>query len=172
MLYPGLNVLNTYKTVTDIFRGYRHNLNTMKGEFYETKNLTSDFYPILASRQKRGLLAKLNSPCGLAVSDGIVWADGANLFLNGEKIQGVVLSTLPENNPKRIVCMGAYICVFPDNIYVNSTDLSDYGSMEMHWESPVSTTIKYILSDGNGKAYDKITVSKKEIGRASCRERV
>ena len=56
MRLPKMNVLAASRTVTEIFGGYNHNLRIGDGEFYDMKNLTSAYYPILSPRGKRGFI--------------------------------------------------------------------------------------------------------------------
>ena len=160
MLYPTLNTIQTKNIMTTVFSGMRRGLKQGEGEFYHTENLTTDCCPLATDRAKRGTVAVLDSPQGLAVKDGLVYADGADLYYNGERVPGLVLSTLPQSQPKRFVSMGAYLCVFPDNLYLNTADMSEYGSMEMSWEG--DTQISYSICKGDGTAYEKPAVSKDE----------
>ena len=160
MLYPTLNTIQTKNIMTTVFSGMRRGLKQGEGEFYHTENLTTDCCPLATDRAKRGTVAVLDSPQGLAVKDGLVYADGADLYYNGERVPGLVLSTLPQSQPKRFVSMGAYLCVFPDNLYLNTADMSEYGSMEMSWEG--DTQISYSSCKGDGTAYEKPAVSKDE----------
>lgn len=43
--------------VTDVFGGYNHNLKINDGEFYDMRNLTSDYYPLMGNRQLRSMIA-------------------------------------------------------------------------------------------------------------------
>lgn len=45
------------ETVTNIFSGYNHNFKIGDGEFYDMKNLTSDYYPLLGNRDVRSIIA-------------------------------------------------------------------------------------------------------------------
>ena len=162
MLYPNLQEIQVYNQMTTRFNGYNHSLKTMDGEFYETKNLTTDYYPLAASRQRRGTVAALASPQGLTAKDSLVYADGADLYYNGERVPGIVLSGIPDKQPKKFVSMGAYLCIFPDNLYLNTADMTDYGSMEANWESSTGTTVKYSICKGDGTAYEKPAVSSDE----------
>lgn len=158
MLYPKIKEISSSSLYTDRFKGINRGLRSGDGEFYDTKNMTNDFYPVLSSRKKRGVVTKLNDPVGMAVKDGLIYADGSDLYYNGNKVEGVVLSTLYDNCPKRFVGMGAYLLVFPDNIYVNTVDLTDFGSMEMSFEA--DDEVSFTLSNADGTAYDMPTVSK------------
>lgn len=42
--------------VTDTFGGYNHNLKIDDGEFYDMRNLTSDYYPLMGNRAARSLV--------------------------------------------------------------------------------------------------------------------
>lgn len=42
--------------VTDVFGGYNHNLKINDGEFYDMRNLTSDYYSLMGNRQLRSMI--------------------------------------------------------------------------------------------------------------------
>ena len=54
MKYSTLNEIPSSREMINTFRGYNHNLNISDGEFYDMKNLTSSFFPIMSPRIKRG----------------------------------------------------------------------------------------------------------------------
>ena len=54
-----------------------------------------------------------------------MWVDGTALYIGGEKT-GLALS----DSEKQLVNMGAYLLIWPDRKYINTQDLSDFGSME------------------------------------------
>ena len=56
MFLPSLNEIDTNRDMVELFKGYNHNLRINDGEFYDMKNLTSDHYPTLSPRGKRGSL--------------------------------------------------------------------------------------------------------------------
>ncbi len=162
MLYPTLNETSVYNRVTDKFLGINKNVITSDGEFNFTENVTTDSYPALSSREKRGTVTALNSPSGLAMKDSLVYADGADLYYNGERVAGITLSTVPEKCPKTFVSMGAYICIFPDRLYLNTADMTDFGSMEMSWEAQTGQSAAYTLCKGDGTAYKTPYISDEE----------
>ena len=67
--------------VTDTFGGYNHNLKISDGEFFDMKNLTSDYYPLMGNRDTRSIIAagEFTSIYGM-----IADAD-ANLYVVGKK---------------------------------------------------------------------------------------
>lgn len=159
MLYPIVKETKTYNLMTTEFGGYNHSLKPREGEFFDTENITTDYYPIASGRKKRGIVRRLNSPSGMTARDSLIYADGADLYYNGNKVDGLVLSTEKEKCPKKFVSMGAYLCIFPDNLYLNTADMTDFGSMEMSWEAEESTSVKYSICKGDGAEYGKTTVA-------------
>lgn len=53
--------------------------------------------------------------------------------------------------------MGAYLIVFPDKVYLNTKDLTDYGSLEC--ERTASAGVAISLCDAEGKAYSGVVQS-------------
>lgn len=48
MRYPTLRPLAVTRLMTETFRGYHRALKLRDGEFYETKNLSTEEYPLLS----------------------------------------------------------------------------------------------------------------------------
>lgn len=162
MIYPKLKETSTYNMNTTEFKGYNHNLRISSGEFYDTKNLTSDYYPLLASRPERGIESELTSPQGIIAKDSLAYVDGSTLYYAGEAVTGVVLSTAESKCPKQLVSMGAYLCIFPDNVFVNTADLTDFGNMGMSYVTTEGLTVTYTICKSNSTAYPTPTVSDDE----------
>lgn len=114
-----------YSQVTEEFRGYNHNLRINDGEFWDEKNVSSDYYPLFANRRKRSVAYSPTNPLGILGRAQLAYIDGANLYYNGLNVTsyltaaGVAISTSAGMQPKRLVNFGAYICIFPDKIYIN-----------------------------------------------------
>ena len=147
---PTMPTQQTVRDVTDVFYGYNHQAQIGGGEFYEMENLSSDNFPLMSPRKPRGLVLWNVNVQGMTelagklayVQDGTLWyADKAT-----------PVSGLGEGR-KQMVCMGAYICIFPDKVYYNTADESDYGSMEAEYSS--TGTIKYKLCKADGTVYEK-----------------
>ena len=150
---PTLDYEYTDREVTDTFAGYDHKLKIGAGEFYDTENLTSAYYPLLAERKKRGLVKQLTAPGGLLGKEELAYVDNGTLYYNGEPTALTGLTA----GEKQLVSMGAYICVFPDKKYYNTADAADYGSMEAYYTS--TGTVKYTMCRADGTEYAKPTVS-------------
>jgi hypothetical protein len=59
--YPILKELPTTRDYIDTFGGYNHQLRIGANEFYDMKNLSSDNYPVVSTRGKRGLVKKIET---------------------------------------------------------------------------------------------------------------
>ena len=154
--YPKINEIATSRLFTDTFRGYDHNTLTADGEWYGMTNLTSARYPMLSARDPRGIVQTMTDPHGLAAKDALAWVDGTKLYYNGAET-GL---TLQADGVKQMVSMGAYLIIFPDKKYINTAELSEYGSIDASFtadaaENPVTMTI----CKQDGSAYAEPSLS-------------
>ncbi len=152
--FPTLNAGKTSRIVTDTFYGYNHRMKIADGEMFDEENLTSDFFPLLSTRNKRGEVAALGNPTALTAKNALAYIDGSTLYYNGYPVPDLVFSTDAEMLPKQIVSMGAYLVVFPDKKYYNTADANDYGSLEQTFSTIEDTDITYELCDVDGTEYD------------------
>jgi hypothetical protein len=137
--------------MVDVFRGYNHNLRISNGEFFNMKNMTSDHYPVLSPRGKRGVYAKPASPQALIAKEKLCYVDGTDFVIGEERIE-MGLSTAARDNPKHLVSMGAYVIIMPDKKYINTANTEEKGNIESTFES--SGAVKFTLSRADGKEYD------------------
>ncbi|MBQ5642272.1 MAG: hypothetical protein IIV13_00750 [Bacteroidaceae bacterium] len=75
--YPYLKEQPSSHQMIDTFKGYNHNLRIGKGEFYEMENLTSDDYPLLSVRRRRGYIGNIEAP---GYATGMLYVSGVGLF--------------------------------------------------------------------------------------------
>lgn len=152
---PRLEESTIYREFVDTFAGRNHNAKIADGEFYETQNLTTRYYPLMATRAKRGMAKQLYSPGGIMDKVHLAYVDNLQLYLNDEPTP--LGGLMP--GEKILVPFGAYICVFPDKKYYNTADASDYGSMNSTleertlaapdgflyhlWESPLAVGVDH-----------------------------
>ena len=146
-MFPQLNPIPTTRQMVEAFRGYNHNLRIGTGEFYNMENLTSDQYPVLSPRKKRGLYANPASPQGITGKEQLCYVDGADFVMGNQRIS-MELSTSHEDCPKQLVSMGAYVLIFPDKKYINTADPADRGSMEAEFTTDGETV--FSLCDAQG----------------------
>ena len=148
MRYPKLRELETSRKIVDTFKGYNHNLRIGDGEFFDMKNMTSDYYPVLSPRKKRGVYASATSPQGMIAKDSLCYVDGTEFVIDGYRVD-MGLSTNIEDCPKKLVSMGAYVIILPDKKYINTADLTDFGNIEaqVQTNAPVSFNLCKLTGD-------------------------
>ncbi len=152
-LIPTINAQDVSRIMTDTFLGFNHNLKIQDGEFWDTTNLTTDYYPLMANRAKRGTKAQLVTGDGMIEKDALAYVDNGVLYVND---LATPLNDLSIGD-KQLVGMGAYICVFPDKKFYNTSNPTDYGSMEFHYSA--SGTVTYQACKSDGTLYGTRTVS-------------
>ena len=135
MKYPKLRTIRASRQMVDTFKGYNHNLRISDGEFYDMKNMTSDYYPVLSPRQKRGVYATPDRPTGLIAKDSLCYVDGTDFVMNEYRVDMGL-----NDEPKQLISMGAYVIILPDKKYINTANISDRGDIEAEFTttSPVS----------------------------------
>lgn len=125
----------TSRDTQNVFKGYNHTYACGSGEWYDTKNLTTEDFPVMSTRAPRKPIAKLNKPLGLTVKDSLIYADGTKLYINGLEISHI---TLDPTTRKQLVGMGAYLVIFPDKVYINTVDYEDHGYLENRFTKTAS----------------------------------
>lgn len=148
MKLPILNELETSRDVIDIFKGYNHNLRIGEGEFYDMKNLTSTYYPVLSPRGKRGVYELAANPQALIQKDSLCYIDGDTIVINGYRVN-MGLTTSAENSQRSLVSMGAYLIIMPDKKYINIADISEYGDIEASVTTTGTVTFEMCRVDGS-----------------------
>ena len=125
MRYPKLRPLESSRQMVDTFKGYNHNLRIGDGEFFDMKNMTSDYYPVLSPRGARGVYASPDSPTGMIAKDALCFVDGPEFVMNEYRVDMGL-----NDEPKQLISMGAYVIIMPDKKYINTKDLTDFGNIE------------------------------------------
>ena len=113
------------------------------GSFREMENLTSDGYPTLTVRPRRGLAGRAESPGGIAAKDALIWVDGHTLYVGGVATELV----LTEGN-KQLIGMGSWLIVWPDKKYINTGNLSQHGSLENRVQTQGQVTLSLCGAKG------------------------
>lgn len=159
MKYPTLPSNNSSRQIVEYFKGYNHNLRISDGEFFDMKNMTSDYYPVLSPRGKRGFYVKPASPQGLIAKDDICYVDGSEFVMGQQRID-MGLSVAAKDCPKQMVSMGAYVIIMPDKKYINTVDPEDFGDIEASFTT--STDVSFQLSTMTGEVYTGTIISPDE----------
>lgn len=132
------------RLTTAAFTGYDHRLKIPDGALYHTQNLSSRCFPMLATRAPRAVYRTLTVPQGLTEKDALAWVDGGTLYYNA--LPTPVTGLAP--GEKQLISMGAYLLIFPDKVYFNTADFTDYGSMEASWSYTGTVALAPCRLDG------------------------
>ena len=155
MKYPTLYTKESSREMVDVFKGYNHNLRIGDGEFFDMKNMTSDYYPVLSPRKKRGLHASPDSPNGMIAKDALCYVDGTKFVVNEYPVEMGL-----NNEPKQLISMGAYVIIMPDKKWINTLDTTELGDIEASYTS--SSDVTFSLCTVDGADYENMTVSADE----------
>ena len=152
MLYPRLQASQTTRQMIDAFRGYNHNLRVADGEFYEMENMTSDFYPVLSPRGKRGIYKACEGLTGIIAKDALCYVDGSGFVIGDTRVE----MGLDPGTRKDLVSMGAYVIIMPDKKYINTIEPEDRGDIEASYVS--SGDVSFRLCSITGETITPATV--------------
>ena len=153
MRFPTLQEVSRYRDMTTVFGGYNHQISCQEGQFYDMKNITSKYFPVLSPRQSRGIVKKFVNPQAILDKEDMWWIDDKALYRNGNKVELEGLS-LNDKTPKTMSKMGAYIVIMPDKIWLNAKDKDgkyECGYME---NKVVKKGVSFSVSDQYGKVID------------------
>lgn len=146
MAYPGPVYPDNYTQKTQVrFGGMNHQKSAGDGEWFQTMNLTSDYFPVMASREPRihafDWTENSGGFKGLCGGDTLYWAATNS---NGTEVNiwkrvlyaGKYMTTqMPGVNltvgEKLMVKMGPRLIVFPDKFYYDESNNSQ-GFLEDH----------------------------------------
>lgn len=166
MRLPILPELYANRDFIEAFGGYNHNLRIGDGEFYDMKNLTSSFYPLLAPRKKRGVLCETTgTPLKLIEKDALCYVSvsNGNLFfnMNGNEYD-LGITTVNADIERGLTSMGAYVIIMPDKKYINTADTTDKGNIEASYISPADENVLFDVCRADGTSYEINMVSPNE----------
>lgn len=167
MFLPYVSSTAKKRTFQTSFYGYNHTEGCRDGEFYDMKNMSSDLYPVLSPRSKRGVYAypdegefKAKAIIG---KDALCYVSGNKFYINNHAVDTIdgkppfdidpVIGKDGEEIPIQLVSMGAYVVIFPQRLYVN-TLTQEYGSLDNHFET--TAPVKFTLAKPDGEAYGKL----------------
>ena len=162
MYFMGMKSPGQQRVAVGRFLGLDRREGAALGSFEDMENLSPEGYPALKVRPKRGTVANLAGHAGgMTVKDALIYVDGTHLYINGLK----TALELTEGD-KQLVSMGAYLIIWPDKCYINTADLSDYGSLESEMTTTGSVVLRPTAAadDEEGK-FSHTTVQAAGIGR-------
>ena len=138
------------------YTGYNHNLiseyrsdRSVSRSFYDEKNMSSDLYPVIAPRGRRGIVRSFTKPHGLHAHDRkLAWVDGTSFYYDGSNLDGSNNAMTVEDSDKQMISMGAYVLIWPDKKYYNSKT-GEFGPLEATWTAAANVTAVPSLMDGS-----------------------
>ncbi len=131
------------------FGGLAHYLGAQDGELWDMRNLTSDYYPALASRKRRALYRTIKKPGGIYCREKLCWVSETGFYYDGVK-KGTVTE-----GKKTFASLGAYIVIMPDKKWYN-IDTGEFGSIESTWTGANLTFTNGMGGTGNVILKDKV----------------
>lgn len=163
---PQIPVVQKNVRMNTTFSGYNHQEIISDSEMFDTKNLCADLYPAVTTRKKRGITSyDVEGQASVTLTalhgrDQLVMIRGTDVFYNFTQVEGLSVSADTAMLPKKIVSMGAYVCIWPDKKYFNTINLTDYGSMDRMWQGSGSgISLTMCRADGTNYDMTQITVS-------------
>ena len=128
-----------------MFLGYNHNLVCGENEFYDMKNMTGDFCPVMSPRVRRAKLdINLINPQGLLAKGALAWVDDG-CFYYGNRLIGELNKKI--EGDRQLISMGAYICIFPDKYRYNTSN-GEFICLEHEWKASGDVQIQICTIDG------------------------
>lgn len=157
MLFPTLQEVARYRSMTTQFGGYNHQISCAENQFFDMKNMTSKYFPVLSPRSKRGIIKTFKNPQGILDKEDMWWVDDKCLYKNGERIYLDDVE-MTDESPKTLAKMGAYIIIMPDRIWINTAkgeDHPEHGYMEHTFEvKSGNPSVTFALANEYGSAIE------------------
>lgn len=163
IFYPKLKAKAPYRQRLETFKGYDRSERMGNGAFYDMENLTSDDYPVLSVRKRRGLVKPLERGCkGMfyVPEKGLFYLEdvGGNSILQLLSEDGSVTQILKLNpNPKRFALMGNRLVIVPEMRWVDLDSMAT-GTMAESWEVH-SGEVAVQMCDADGQSYQNVTAA-------------
>ena len=161
MLFPTMQEVSRYREMTTTFGGYEHNISCEEGQFFDMKNMTSKYFPVLSPRGKRRTMKHYVGIVSLLNKNGLMWiTDDYPAMLeyiikqeDGTYKKGIM--ELPDACiADQMVSMGAYVVIFPDNIWIDtSKEPFEWGYLGASCNC-TGTKVELSLANENGVAVE------------------
>lgn len=146
MIFPEMKGQPSYRETLDTFLGLNAGELPGDGEFSAMENMSSDAFPLLCPRKKRGVYDGSGQTTGLIARDTLCRTAGSRFYMDDYSVElGLT------DGPKQMVSMGAYVLIFPDGKYVNTANLSDHGSLDAEFTADGTVTFSPAGLDGENQ---------------------
>lgn len=143
--------LETAREMVTNFQGLNDTLRCIEGEFRKMKNVTTQYYPVLSTRNKRNVYKTFTNLQGILDKDSLVWVDDKVLYIDGvAKSMGDI--ELLEGK-KELIKMGAFIVILPDKVWYNA-EKDEYGKMDAEYVLADGGEVTFTLCNTDGTAIE------------------
>lgn len=161
MYNPTVYDLEKRAEMISAFSGYNHNSVIPDNCFYEENNMGGGEFPLLSPRNKRAYFNVQGDRLhGLFSKSKIMYINNGLLYYGGEAVDGLAFPDIEAE--RQFVSMGVKVLIFPDKVYLNTADLTDFGSLEATFETEEGTSVTCTLAKGDGDLYENYVVSSAE----------
>lgn len=143
------------------FGGYNCNPVIPDNCFSDECNMGGVDYPLLSPRNKRAFFDVYGTRLhGLFAKSRLVYINNGLLYYGGEAVKGLWFPDIEED--RRFVSMGALVLIFPDKVYLNTADLTDFGFLESGFATGEGFSVTCSLAKGDGDLYENYVTSSAE----------
>lgn len=161
MYKPRLYELQCSQEMINTFGGYNKNAVIDENLFYREENMSGDSFPLITPRNKRAYFnVRGNRLHGLFAKTKLCYINNGSLYYGGQRVSGLTFADI--NGKRHFVSLGAKLIVFPDKVYINTADLSDYGSLEASFKTEKGTSVTCDLCRADSDLYEGYTTSSTE----------
>ncbi len=146
------------RAMVDTWRGYNHNYRIAGGEFFDMENMSSDYYPILTPRKRRSKLIQGENIRGILLTDDrVCYLEGDTLYY-GTRTYDIspYVAVQGSETQQTLLRFGAYILIYPQNVYVNLYSEDEIGSMEKEYSVDPGVDITFQMCDADGNDFDNV----------------
>ena len=176
--FPDLPMWETATINTKAFLGLNRGLSIADGEMADMLNMSGDHYPVLSTRKPRAMHTWpqggenrfATPPSGMLGTDRLILCHEDKVYMDGAEMP-LRLSTDESMQPKHLVSMGAYVCIWPDKKYFNVTNPEDSGDMGRKWEPEGDAAISAMMCRKDGTNYDEDSITISDTAPAEPEDR-
>ena len=161
MYNPAVYEMEKTQELISSFGGFNCNPVIPDNCFKDECNMGGEEYPLLSPRNKRAYFDILSSRLhGLFAKSKIMYINHGQLYYGGEVVEGPRFPDI--EGERQFVSMGAKVLIFPDKVYINTADLTDFGTLEAEFNTEEGTNVTCSLAKGDGDLYENYVVSSVE----------
>jgi hypothetical protein len=106
-----------------------------EGRVCSMENMSTDYWPEMASRPRRKKVADVTAPGGMSAWTELIWADGADLHVGQTTVTGFLTAGVHHS----FSVLGDYLTIWPDKLWYDLKS-GEHGSLEASVTIPAGFT--------------------------------